>query len=240
LIYLYRNVENKSKGENRFVYLLFIYFLSAFLVFFSFPFCPCNKKVENKITSPTILKTDSTLEMVNDSLIINDTTPKKDKKEQLKPTVKDTGKIVQKEIIVTGPSPVQSVFSTYNQFGGKYVSLDEGKKIVCLFVPGCDHCKDAAKQIVQLSKKHQLPPVYILFMNEETFKIPDFIKETNANYPYYVIDDIPTFFQLLGNNASTPGVSYLWNGNTIKSYQGTGDQKFNPDDMIKAIESNLK
>ena len=117
--------------------------------------------------------------------------------------------------------------------------MDEGKKIVCLFVPGCDHCRDAAKELIKEMKTHSLPPVYVLFMNEETFKIPEFFKEVNKSFPYTVLDNIPEFFKLLGNGATTPGVNYLWNGNIIRSYEGLEAHKFNAADMIKAIESNI-
>jgi hypothetical protein len=43
------------------------------------------------------------------------------------------------------------------------VNLDEGKKIVCLFVPGCDHCRDAAKELAILNKKHNLMVLIIYF-----------------------------------------------------------------------------
>jgi hypothetical protein len=46
------------------------------------------------------------------------------------------------------------------------------------------------------------------------------------------------YIKLLGNNGSTPGMFYLWNGNIIKSYEGIEKNKFNAEEMIKAIESN--
>lgn len=242
LIYLYKNSQDKEKGQNKFIYLLFIYFLSAFLIFFFFPFCPCDKKTDKAQNILPIVIPDS-LYTVGDTAIqpIKDSSDKlisKDTSIKNKSTIKDTVNI--SVVKVEEPRLTQSKFAAYTEFSGKKVSLDQGKKIVCLFVPGCDHCRDAAKEIVDLSKTHKLPPVYILFMNEETFKIPEFFKEVKRYFPYYVIDDIPTFFKLLGNNATTPGITYLWNGNAIKSYEGLGDHKFNAAEMLKAIETNLK
>jgi hypothetical protein len=77
-------------------------------------------------------------------------------------------------------------------------------------------------------------------MDEETFKIPEFFTETKSNFPYYVMSDIPAFFKLLGNKATTPGVNYLWNGNIIKAYQGIEDQKFNGTELTRIITSNQK
>ncbi len=234
LIYLYKNVSDKVNGEHRFVYLLFIYFLSAFIMFFAFPFCPCSKSdSKNPIVIPNITDTTN----VDTTVIVqsNDTSVKLKIPNDTaipKSTVKDT--IIEKAY---EPKHVQSKFSMYNNFEGKTINIDEGKKVVCLFVPGCDHCRDAAKELVALSKKHQMPQVLILFMNEELFKIPEFFAETKARFPYHVIEDIPTFFKLLGNNASTPGVNYLWNGNIIKSYQGIEQEQFNAKEFIQIIES---
>jgi hypothetical protein len=79
-----------------------------------------------------------------------------------------------------------------------------------------------------------------LFLNEETYKIPEFFTETKMPLPYFVMDDIPGFFKLLGNKATTPGLFYLWNGKIIKSYEGLEDHKFNAAEMVKIIESNQK
>jgi hypothetical protein len=236
LIYVYKNVTDKEKGENRFSIILLIYFFSAFLMFFFFPFCPCKTTSETNSTLPPIV--------FDSSLVISDTIHESHIDTAIKPikikdsviTKKDT--LVKIEVKIPEPVKAISKFSNYTDFNGKKVNLDEGKKIVCLFVPGCDHCRDAAKEMVKLSRTHKLPPAYVLFMNEETFKIPEFYKETKINYPYHLLEDIPTFFKLLGNNGSTPGMFYLWNGNIIKSYEGIEQNKFNPEDMIKAIESN--
>ena len=94
--------------------------------------------------------------------------------------------------------------------------------------------------MVKVSKKGGWPQGYILFMNEELFKIPEFYQETGIKYPYHVIDDIPEFFKLLGNNATTPGVNYLWNGNIIKSYDGIGENQFKVEEFNKVIQSQHK
>jgi len=235
MVYLYRNVENKPKGENKFVVILFIYFLSAFLMFFFFPFCPCNKTKSPQIVAPEIIS-DTTK---TDSLKIESTEVKDTSKDKVIEIVKQKDSVKKIELDL-GPTKTVSKFAIYNNFSGKSVNLDEGKKIVCLFVPGCDHCRDAAKELAILKKKHNLPPIYILFMDEETFKIPEFFTETKSNFPYFVMSDIPAFFKLLGNKATTPGINYLWNGNIIKAYQGIEDQKFNGSELVKIISTNQK
>ena len=235
LIYLFKVEKDKEPGKNNFIYLLFIYIFCAWLMFFFFPFCPC-KPEEPVVQKPLTILADSINTQKKDSTpTITGTTPS----DTLKNPKTNTETIITKKDSVTvyaGPTKINSKFSTYTNFNGKSVDLNDGKKIVCLFVPGCDHCRDAAKELVALRKKTALPPVYVLFMNEEVFKISEFFSEVKSSFPYLVIDDIPSFFKLLGNNATTPGVYYLWNGNIIRSYQGIEEEKFNPIDLQKALQ----
>ena len=125
-----------------------------------------------------------------------------------------------------------------------FPNIDQGKKILCYFVPGCDHCRAAAKELTEMRKKDaSLPPLSIIFMNEETDLIPDFFKEAGANYPYKIIEIIP-FWNTLGSGKDTPGVKYFWNGNEIKYYWGIdGTTKFNPNDLevyLKKSYADLK
>ena len=124
-----------------------------------------------------------------------------------------------------------------------FPNIDNGKKLLCYFVPGCDHCRTAAKELTEMRKKDaSLPPISILFMNEEADLIPAFFKEAGATYPYTIIEIIP-FWNILGSGKDTPGVKYLWNGNEIKYYWGISDNKFNGDDLntyLKKSYSELK
>jgi hypothetical protein len=126
----------------------------------------------------------------------------------------------------------------------KYFSgIDNGKKLLAYFVPGCDHCRDAAKELTEMRKKDaSLPPLSIIFMNEEADLIPAFFKESGATYPYTIIEVIP-FWNVLGSGKDTPGVKYLWNGNEIKYYWGITDDKFVGNDLttyLKKSYSELK
>lgn len=108
-----------------------------------------------------------------------------------------------------------------------FASIDKGKKILCYFVPGCDHCRAAAKELNEMRKKDaSFPPISVLFMNEEADLIPDFFKEAGTTYPYKIIEIIP-FWDILGKNRNTPGVKYFWNGNEILYQDGIEGNKFN-------------
>lgn len=116
-----------------------------------------------------------------------------------------------------------------------FATIDKGRKTLCFFVPGCDHCREAAKELTELRKTNKnFPEISIVFMNEEADLIPDFFKEAGAEYPYKIIEVIP-FWKVLGNGKDTPGVKYLWNGNELKYYFGITENKFDPVDYQKLI-----
>ena len=233
LIYLFTIVKEKEKGKNKFIYLIFTYTAVALLLFILFPFCPC--KNSESVEQPLLITdTVSQINGISDSAAFDKpmgSIPENTAKNQVT-NVKNT-EVKQAEI---GPKRVKSRYSAYTTFGTTKVNLDEGKKIICFFAAGCDHCRAAATELNLLSKKTELPPVYIFFMNEETDLIPDFFKETGGTYPYTILE-VPVFWELLGMNADTPGVVLLWNGNLIKFYEGTENNKFDVADFEKAIKS---
>lgn len=149
-------------------------------------------------------------------------------------TAKDTIKKneIVKEVVKAELNEPEKHKSGYTQY---FSSIDKGRKTLCFFVPGCDHCREAAKELTDMKKTMKnFPEIYIIFMNEEADLIPDFFKEAGAEYPYKIIEVIP-FWKVLGSGKDTPGVKYLWNGNEFKYYFGITDNKFNPTDFKKTI-----
>jgi uncharacterized membrane protein YphA (DoxX/SURF4 family) len=215
LVYLYRNVTEKEKGKNRFVYLLLFYIASSLFMFVLFPFCPCAK--EEIKSSVVVNEGDS---VVKDTIIIDSLSVKGVNE---KVDVKDKAEL--EKVIEYGPKKVVSRFSKHSNFGSKKVKLDEGKKVICLFAPGCDHCLETANSICALSAAGGIPEVYIFFMDEETEKIPDFFKAAKCNFPYQIIN-IPEFWNLMGSDGNTPGIFCMWNGNIIKSFEGNEKNKY--------------
>lgn len=144
-------------------------------------------------------------------------------------------KIVQE--IKDEPLQHKSGYSSY------FASIDKGRKTLCFFVPGCDHCREVARELTEMKAKDKnFPDIRIIFMNEEADLIPDFFKFAGAKYPYKIIEVIP-FWNVLGTGKDTPGVKYLWNGNEIKYYYGITDNKFNATEfntMIQKPYSALK
>ena len=145
-------------------------------------------------------------------------------------TIKSLTTEPSKPVEATEPQLKKSGYAQY------FSNIDKGKKTFCLFVPGCDHCREAAKELTDLRKKMKgFPEISIIFMNEEADLIPDFFKFAGAEYPYKVIEVIP-FWKLLGSGRDTPGVKYLWNGNEYKFYDGINANKFNVEEFHKIIE----
>jgi uncharacterized membrane protein YphA (DoxX/SURF4 family)/thiol-disulfide isomerase/thioredoxin len=144
-----------------------------------------------------------------------------------KDTIKKADEIKE---VVDEPKPSKSGYSKF------YTDIDIGKKILCFFAPGCDHCQDVAKELTAMRKKDKnFPEVKIIFMNEEAFKIPEFFKIAQATYPYKIIEIIP-FWNELGDNRNTPGVLYLWNGNKIKMYDGIDANEFKGKELEKMVK----
>ncbi len=140
-----------------------------------------------------------------------------------------TEKVVEEVKKEVGP---KQAVSGYSEF---YADIDKGQKVLCFFVPGCEHCREAAKDLNALQKKHKdFPQVQIVFMDEEAEKIPDFFKYAGKQFPHKVIDVIP-FWTKLGSGKDTPGVIYLHNGNVIKFYDGIAEKAFNSKAIEKVI-----
>ena len=128
------------------------------------------------------------------------------------------------------PKKVKSGYEKY------FPGIDTDKKILCYFVPGCDHCMDTAKELNEMRKKDKnFPPIYVIFMNEEPEKVPTFFEFAGTKFPYKMIDVIP-FWTELGDGRDTPGVKYLWNGNEFKYYDGINENKFNGAEFKKLIK----
>ncbi|OIQ22433.1 MAG: protein tlpB [Flavobacterium sp. MedPE-SWcel] len=127
------------------------------------------------------------------------------------------------------PAPVQSIYAQY------FPNIDKNKKIVALFAPGCEHCRDAAKELTALKNEDEnFPEMSVLFMDEEADLIPEFFEYAGKKYPYQVLDII-NFWKILGDEQDTPGIIYLWNGNVIEEWDGINDNKFVTSELVEAL-----
>ena len=126
----------------------------------------------------------------------------------------------------------------------KYISqtdIDSGEKILCFFAPGCDHCQLAATQIKELQNNiEDFPEVYIVFLEEEPEKIPNFLSKAGADFKYEIMD-ILNFMEVFGFDYDTPGIVYLNNGNVLEFFHGSkksgSNMYFKPQDLEKLLEN---
>jgi thiol-disulfide isomerase/thioredoxin len=146
-------------------------------------------------------------------------------------------------VLVNTPELVEKVLEPKAKKSGYemyFKGIDKGKKILCFFAPGCDHCQETAKELTQLLKADpNFPKIKIIFMDEEAEKIPDFFKIAGATYPHQILD-IATFWKVLGSTKDTPGVYYLWNGNIMKEYDGINERKFVMSDFKKLVSKKYE
>jgi len=91
---------------------------------------------------------------------------------------------------------------------GKKVDLTKGEYLLSFMSVNCVHCKKAAYKLYILNQQNQLPPVYLVLIATEPL-VPDFIKETKADFPYYIFNE-GAFFQIAGN--SIPRILYVKDG----------------------------
>jgi thiol-disulfide isomerase/thioredoxin len=222
LIWLWKLLENDKKSN---FWILTSVTLSCILgLFMLAPMKASSMSISN--SNDNINISADTISKLTDSV----------KTEEIKTT--DSSKIKTEkvvEVIKKEVGPKQAI-SGYSDL---YADIDKGQKILCFFVPGCEHCRDAAKDLNALQKKHKdFPEVNIVFMDEEAEKIPDFFKYAGKQFPYKVIDIIP-FWTKLGTGKDTPGVLYIHNGNVIKFFDGIAEKAFNSKAMEKVIYKKL-
>jgi thiol-disulfide isomerase/thioredoxin len=219
-LYVILPKSNEKKGN--FWVLTTVTFASILALFMIAPIQP----IESKFTVTE--STETTVDSVSaDSSKIEVITA------VVKDSVKKTTENKEETIVeINEPTKKKSGYAQY------FSKIDNGRKTLCFFVPGCDHCRVAAKELTQLKKNTKnFPEISIVFMNEEADLIPDFFKEAGAEYPYKIIEIIP-FWKVLGSGKDTPGIKYLWNGNEYKYYWGITDNKFDVLDYQKLINKS--
>ncbi len=217
LIWLWKLLENEQKSN---FWILTTVTLGCILGLFMLAPMKASTTLSSSDTNDIVLT--DTISQIKDTIKVEEIKAIDSSKMKVEKVVEE----VKKDI-----GPKQAI-SGYSEF---YADIDKGQKILCFFVPGCEHCRDAARDLNALQKKHKdFPQVQIVFMDEESEKIPDFFKYAGKQFPYKVIDVIP-FWTKLGSGKDTPGVVYLHNGNLIKFYDGIAEKAFNSKALEKVI-----
>lgn len=219
-----------SDGANQRFANLMVIFLAFSL--FLFAFAPIQlSKVSSTGQSQLPVNTDFPntdvvpgMDMKPDPAIINP--GKKDSKIKIDDPKKVDPEKAKEPEKVSGPTKVTSRFSAFTNYIPNEVNIDEGKKILCLFAPGCEHCRETAKQLTEMrSQIKDFPPIHIVFMDEEPEVIPDFFKFAGRTYSYRVAP-VVDFWKIIEYSRDTPGVVYLWNGNIRYFSDGINEKAF--------------
>ena len=141
--------------------------------------------------------------------------------------------------------PVQTIgknkrVSGFAEYVVSDMDINEGKKILCFFDAGCDHCMDAAKSLNELSDSiAYFPEMHIIFSDSEADRIPEFFDYAGKEYSYQVLpfynedDAINSYLEILGYEYENPAVIYLDNGNQMRFYDGTGANAFSAKEFKK-------
>ncbi len=226
IIYLFK-LSSKESDKNNFSLLMTVTFASILFIYLLGPIARQETKVQAPVT-------------ISDAEIIRDKPALSDKNNDVpKPSPTNIeGKTLEKNQIkapkIEEPASRKSGYSNY------FLDIDKGKKVLCFFAPGCDHCRETVKELTQLKKQiSNFPEIRILFMDEEAEKIPDFFAFAGSNYPYQLLDII-SFWKAIGSSKDTPGVVYLWNGNTFKFYEGINENKFKKNEFKFLVQKPFK
>lgn len=211
IVYLFRITEKSADKRDPFLVtsLILASILAVYLI------GPLTKK-SNTFVNQSVVMDDSS-DLGDEKVMQQDTVSVKD--------IRTTASEKESEIkpMDLEPSEPKKKISTYSKF---FPDIDNGKKILCFFAPGCDHCKETAKELTQLKKQvKDFPELRIIFMDEEAELIPAFFDYAGTKYTYQVLD-VASFWQAIGGAKDTPGVIYLWNGNIMKEYDGINEKKF--------------
>ena len=95
-----------------------------------------------------------------------------------------------------------------------------------------------AKELAALKSElqNEFPCVHIVFMDEESERIPEFFDFAGYEFKFQIMD-LALFWEVLGFENDTPGVYFLWNGNLLADFQGINEDEFDVDKLKELIQS---
>lgn len=209
--------DSQAQFKHNFFIPVSIALGSILFMFILLPFCPCKGK---EVTPDNDEPNNSKVVIFPDGDNPDDTV------NIIQPTVPE---IVETPKNTYEPPKTKSGYAKYAP------NIDEGKKLLLFFAPGCEHCQKTAKTLVSMSRKDKdFPKMFIIFMEEEVEKIPDFFEIAGKQISYTTLD-VGSFWGLVGSR-DTPGVLYLWNGNQVVFFDGINANEFEEGKLKKALK----
>lgn len=239
LVILYQKTSKQNDGLN-FSFLAAITFASILAVFMV---GPIQRKSNDELVAE--MMQEMNMDETDQTITEEETNPKAEstaepkKQEDKKALAPVDPKELEKDHNVEQSEEVKAIDAPKQKksgFASQYADIDKGRKILCFFAPGCDHCKETAKALTEMaSKDPDFPEMKIVFMDEEAELIPDFFAFAGRKYPFKILD-VASFWTVLGGTKDTPGVFYLWNGNIVKEYDGINEKAFKKDEFRKIVQ----
>jgi thiol-disulfide isomerase/thioredoxin len=230
--YLYK-VTSKTTDKLNFSFLAAITFASVLGVFLV---GPMQRKSSDQLTEELMNQMEMSENESNNTVSNEESVSKMEEAEIPKPLEieQEKGGLKKEEeiekVVVDEPKFKKSGFAS------QFSDIDKGRKILCFFAPGCDHCRETAKALTEMaSKDPNFPEVKIVFMEEEAELIPDFFAFAGRKYPFKILE-VGAFWTVLGGNRDTPGVFYLWNENVVKDYDGINERAFKKEEFKKIVQ----
>lgn len=231
LVWLVRLLP-KDKPPHNFPFVALIYAVCALALFMIAPIQKKSSGTENTTVGEVVLVEDEPIIDTNTVIDLDPTSNAKTDPSDPKNPEKDPKEVVETPKD-TSPKKVTSKFSKHVPAS---VKLDDGKKILCLFAPTCEHCMETAKTLTEMRKKDpNFPKIYIIFMDEGPEEIPAFFDYAGAKYSYQIAD-IVSFWEIIGMSKDTPGVVYLWNGNIRYFSDGIDANAFSENALRKELD----
>jgi hypothetical protein len=104
------------------------------------------------------------------------------------------------------------------------IDLNRGSYLVAILNLSCEHCQEAAEQIVMWQNSGiALPQVVALYFAEGDTTVADFDNITGSNFPYQMIT-VNTFFDLIGS--APPRVYWIVDGQVKQFWDETLGEDF--------------
>ena len=124
--------------------------------------------------------------------------------------------------IQTEPDEVVEKFPIFKAETG--IDFNRGSYLVAILNLSCEHCQEAAEQIVRWQNSGiALPQVVALYFAEGDTTVADFDNITGSNFPYQMIT-VNTFFDLIGS--APPRVYWIVDGQVKQFWDETLGEDF--------------
>ena len=149
-----------------------------------------------------------------------------------KDSLKVSGKDGSRDTVPPLPKLTISEFHIFKEFEFNNkktkINIDEGKTIVLVMNPDCDHCLDITKQLKQMNLNKDIK-ITFLFCNpddpdiqNQNQQIKAFMEKSGLKAAFKIIS-IGQFTEHLGKSPFPPRVAFLLNGKIIYNYFAEGE-----------------